>query len=80
MSPYFNSLPSIIDGGVPLNTLKRQNLAWRRWMQPCAAVNTKAWRPGRNAHAGAGPVGFARESCLLCAFLVWCYGPIQPRS
>ena len=32
MSPYFNALPSATDGGVPLNTLKRDNLAWRPLM------------------------------------------------
>jgi len=32
MSPYFNAPPSVTDGGVPLSTLQRDCLAWRRWM------------------------------------------------
>ena len=76
MSPYFNAPPSVTDGGVPPSTLKRDYLAWRRWMQFCAAVLTQVWRLGSNIHAGADPVGFDRESRLLCAFLVWCNEPI----
>ena len=80
MSPCFNALPSTIDGGLPLSTLKRDNLALRRWTQFCTAAPTQAWRLDRNAHAGADPVGFDRESRLLCPFLVWCCGLIEPRS
>jgi hypothetical protein len=32
------------------------------------------------AHSGADAAGFDRESRLLCAFLIWCYDDIQPRS
>ena len=41
---------------------------------------TQPWRLDRNAHSGTNPVGFDRESHLLCAFLVCCYELIQPRS
>ena len=80
MSAYFNALPLIVDSGVPKNTLERDVLAWERWEEFCAGVGTPPWRLDRNAHSGADPVGFARESRLLCAFLVWCYDIIQPRS
>jgi len=43
-------------------------------------VRTQPWRLDRNAHSGTDPVGFDRESRLLCAFLVCCYELIQPRS
>jgi hypothetical protein len=43
-------------------------------------VPTQTWRLDRNSHSGADPVGFDRESRLLCAFLICCYEPIQPRS
>jgi len=33
-----------------------------------------------NAHSGADPAGFDRESRLLCAFLICCYETIRPRS
>jgi len=46
----------------------------------CAGVRTQPWRLDRNAHSGTNPVGFDRESHLLCAFLVYCYELIQPRS
>ena len=49
-------------------------------MQFRAAVPMQARRLDCSAHAGAGPVGFDREPRLLCAFLVWCYEPMQPRS
>ena len=46
----------------------------------CALVETPVWRLDRNAQSGADAVGFDRESRLLCAFLIWCYDLIQPRS
>ena len=41
---------------------------------------TPPWRLDHNAHSGADAAGFDRESRLLCAFLIWCYDLIQPRS
>jgi hypothetical protein len=81
MSSFFSALPAVIDAGIPPNTLNRDDLAWRRWTMFCALVPTQAWRLDRNAHSGADPAGFDRESRLLCAFLVWCYlDEIKPRS
>jgi len=80
MSGYFNALPYVIDAGIPRATLSRDALAWRRWTEFCAGVPTQTWRLDRNAHSGADPVGFDRESRLLCAFLIYCYEIIQPRS
>jgi len=73
MSGYFNALPLIIDAGIPTATLSRDALAWRRWTEFCAGMRTQPWRLDRNAHSGADPVGFDRESRLLCAFLIYCY-------
>jgi len=80
MSGYFNALPHVIDAGISKATLSRDALAWRRWTEFCAGVPTQTWRLDRNAHSGADPVGFDRESRLLCAFLICCYETIQPRS
>ena len=80
MSSYFASIPDVIAASAPPSTLKRDALAWRRWTEFCALVPTQSWRLDRNAHSGADAAGFDRESRLLCAFLVWCYDIIQPRS
>ena len=34
----------------------------------------------RAAHSGADPAAYEGECRLLCAFLIWCYDDIQPRS
>ena len=51
---------------------------------------SQRWCLDHNAHSRAAPAGFARESRLpagfareprlLSAFLLWCYGIIEPRS
>jgi len=43
-------------------------------------VQTQPWRLDRNAHSGADPAGFDRESRLLYAFLICCNELVQPRS
>jgi hypothetical protein len=79
----FDTIAFAIGVGVPESTLLKDDLAWSRWETFCALVGsngTPAWRTDRAAHSGADPAGFDRESRLLCAFLLWCYEVIQPRS
>jgi hypothetical protein len=79
----FQTISFAIGVGVPETTLLKDDLAWSRWETFCALVGsdgTPAWRTDRAAHSGADPAGFDRESRLLCAFLLWCYEIIQPRS
>jgi hypothetical protein len=80
MSAYFTAIPSVIAAAVPATTMRRDALAWKRWTEFCRLVRTQPWRLDRNAHSGADAAGFDRESRLLCAFLIWCYDLIQPRS
>jgi len=79
--PHVGLPPLIIDAGIPKATLNRDSPAWKRRTEFCTGVQTQPWRLDRNAHSGADPVGFDRESRLLCcAFLISCYEMIQPRS
>ena len=80
MVDYFRSIPCVIEAGVPASTLSRDATAWRRWTDFCALVPTPPWRLDVNAHSGADAAGADRESRLLCAFLLYCYEIIQPRS
>jgi hypothetical protein len=80
MSAYFASIPSVIAAAVPEGTMKRDTLSWKRWTVFCRLVRTQTWRLDRNAHSGADAAGFDRDSRLLCAFLIWFYDLIQPRS
>jgi hypothetical protein len=69
----------LIDLGVPDGPLAKDDLSWRRWERFCLIAGSP-WRMGRATHSGADPVGFDREARLRCAFLIWCYDDIQPRS
>ena len=80
LADLFRSIGNVMDAGIPDGTLKVDNLAWRRWSEFVDILKTPAWRLDRQAHSGADPAGFDRESMLLCAFLIWCYDIIQPRS
>ena len=80
LAEIFRTLGDVIDAGVPASTIAVDNLAWRRWSEFCRLLDTPPWRLDRHAHSGADPAGFDRESRLLCAFLIWCYDLIQPRS
>ena len=63
-----------------VGTLAKDETCWCRWTRFCTIVGTTPWRMDRAAHSGADPIGFERESKLLCAFLIWSYGDIKPRS
>lgn len=79
----FQTISYAIGVGVPETTLLKDDLAWSRWETFCALVGssgTPAWRTDRDANSGLDPAGYDRESRLLCAFLLWCYEIIQPRS
>lgn len=80
LSSIFATIGDLIDLGVPDGTLAKDDLSWRRWERFCLIAGTSPWRMDRAAHSGADPVGFDREARLLCAFLIWCYDDIQPRS
>jgi hypothetical protein len=80
LEDLFLTVGAVIDAGVPESTLLKDDLAWRRWCEYCALLETPAWRMDRLAHSGADPMGFDRETRLQCAFLLWCYALIVPRS
>ena len=61
----FSALLNVINGGVPLSSPKRNDLAWRHWVSFCADVPTQARRFGHNSHVGASPVSVDRELCLF---------------
>ena len=65
---------------VPEGTRKKDALAWQRWSSFCSGLGTAAWRMDRDAHSGADPVGFDRETRLLTAFLLHCHEIVKPRS
>jgi hypothetical protein len=80
LAPIFATIGDVIDLGVPDGTLDKDDLSWRRWERFCRTAGTTPWRMNREAHSGADPLGYERECRLLCAFLIWCYDDIQPRS
>jgi integrase len=80
LADIFSTIGDIIDLGVPEGTLEKDDLAWRRWETFCTLAATSPWRLDRNAHSGADTAGCERESKLLCAFLIWSYDLITPRS
>jgi len=83
MEILFMSICNAIDSGVPEATLLTDDLGWSRWEHFCSLVckgGTPPWRTDRAANSGDDPAGFSRESRLLCAYLLWCYEIIQPRS
>ena len=82
LAGIFATIGAFTDLGVPDGTLAKDNTAWRRWEEFCnqTAPPTNPWRCDRAAHSGADPAGFDRETRLLCAFLIWVYDIIQPRS
>ena len=80
LESIFATIGEFTDLGVPETTLLKDDLSWRRWVRYCRLAGTSPWRMDRNAHSGADAAGFDRESRLLCAFLIWCYDDIQPRS
>jgi hypothetical protein len=65
---------------VPDGTRKKDVLAWQRWSMFCSGLGTTPWRMDRDAHSGADPVGFDRETRLLTAFLLHCHEIVKPRS
>ena len=76
----FAAIGSYVTAGIPDGTLAKYNTCWSRWSRFCAIVGTTPRRMDRAAHCGADSIGFERESKLLCAFLIWSYGDIKPRS
>ena len=80
LAELFTTIADIIDLGVPTGTLKVDHLAWGRWCEFCLEMKTSPWRTDQPANTGADPAGFQREAKLLCAFLLWVYNRIQPRS
>jgi hypothetical protein len=80
LAELFTTIADIIDLGVPTGTLKVDHLAWGRWCEFCLEMKTSPWRTDQPANSGADPAGFQREAKLLCAFLLWVYNRIQPRS
>ena len=76
----FRSIGDVIDAAVPEGTLLKDDLSWRRWLEFTSLLGTPPWRTDRAAHSGADPTGFDKECRLQCAFLIWCYSIIPPRS
>ena len=73
LAHIFDAIGNYVDAGVPTGTLLKDNLAWRRWRHYCDLLGTEPWRMDLLAHLGVDPVGFARESKLLCGFLLHTY-------
>jgi len=76
----FATIGSYVTVGIPDGILAKDATCCGRWTRFYAIVGTTPLRMDRAAHCGADPIGFERESKLLCAFLIWSYGDIDPRS
>jgi hypothetical protein len=79
----FEAIGSYIDMSVPEGTLKKDRLAWERWLSFCsqvAAGGINPWRLDAAANSGADPVGHFREGRLLMAYMTFCREIIPPRS
>ncbi len=79
----FEAIGGYIDMSVPEGTLKRDRLAWGRWLGFCsqvAAGGINPWRLDAAAHSGADPVGHFREGKLLTEYMAYCREIIPPRS
>ena len=70
LAHVFEKICSFTDASIPTGTLLKDNLGWRRWCAYCSELNTDPWRMDVAAHMGLDPIGFDRESRLLCGFLI----------
>ena len=80
LADLFAAVDGALEDGVPQNTLVKDDLAWERWRTFLRQASARGEVPWRPSLVSLDEAGIDRESRLLCAFLLWCYRVIEPRS